>query len=321
MKVNRIWEGKLPSYWDITPWFHSYHNWIAICYRDNINNRVLEIKSLESSELTIAKSFSNVILGNYKDQLVLARVSDARSHILLERLTSINIMNREIVWSIKEKFLLEKNKIPYTCSEGPSEISLGNKRVNICNGKILTQSIINKAWFIDNGLNLHQDRENLVCRGVEEKKWEKEKLHGSWLHGYNSQYLYFLTPKNNVIVLNKEDGKQIVNIEINNIRKVSGRVGGLFTKLNLLSHDSTTIYDILINNNLIVWINDSNQLVIMNFNKKTQVYYEVFGTQREVYLLKITKDKIFVLENIDDEFGRILCISEGLENGKSLNKK
>ncbi|WP_062239026.1 hypothetical protein [Fictibacillus sp. FJAT-27399] len=266
MSLKVVWKGSFPSYWDISRWAALRGEYLFLLIK-NSGHRKLLIQSLADKRYSFdIPTSANVILGFYKDSIIIGRLQDARSHINLTNLVAYNFLNKELQWRTKGNFLYEKYKIPYINQEGYFKV--GKDFINLETGKITTD-----VKLYGSEINLSPFKKN-------------------WFKGSIGNTLYFFD-QNQSIYLTDNQINIMKSLRLENLKKVSNTIDGDFSirSNNLLQN--TNLMDALINKDKIVWVNNENNLVIYSLKDSltriltnpNKAYDLCLGSINEKYIL------------------------------------
>jgi hypothetical protein len=310
MKLEKLWEGKLPPYWDITTWAVLAEHRVVVCYRElGTRKRILEVFDLLHGISSKEESVYNAILGTLGTAVYPALITDARSHIQINRMTKYDIISRSAKWSVSEPFLVEKYKISYMTYLNAESYNLGNKRINLYSGEVSSSKkpFREQGWIIGNGLRLEQQGTVLVClNSQQETLWSKTGYLGSWYHGVRGQLLYFMLPDGHLVVIDRTSGEELVRVFLTELKTVTGRVSGSFDFKNDRSFDNCTIADVLIHDDLVMWVTGDNRLATCNLQTgKVFISNEAKG-EYDICLSAINSEYFLLYDIRDADYGRLL---------------
>lgn len=308
MRFKRIWRGKFPKYWDVTNWVILLPRYVVFCHRSELTNRrtVARIE-IDSGDTKTVQIIYNTILGWRNRNIFLARVSDARSHLLIDRIGAFDVNRMTFDWEISESILVEKYKLPVINENSVDWCVMGNKKIDLSHGHLSTfKQIFDYRWLVDKQLSLVQRNDILCCIDTEGKEfWAHQGFFGSYFQGAIGKQIIFYTPQNEVIILDKMTGALIENVNLLEVRSVTRRIFGNFELSNELSYENTTIADGLINESIIVWINETNAIMIENRVTKTVQSFSYPNTSIP-YLSQINKTNLLMYELEDEDYGSLL---------------
>lgn len=312
MKLNKIWEGKLPSYWDVTAWTALVGNHLMVCYRDvNTRKRVVEVFDLVSGESSIEESVYNGILGSHENHVYLAHITDARAHLQLKRVSNYDIITRSVQWTSNESFLVEKFKVPTITPQNAAHYPLGNKVINLRTGELADgsqRSWQQQKWQLGSGLHLEQKGATLSCVNEREIIWTLADIYGNRYQGTREDALYFLLPDDQLLLINKSTGDEQERLHLDGVKKVSDRLGGSFDFKNDLSFDTCTIADSLIHEDLVVWVTEDNRLVVKNIRTGQVSIVKFDGDEYDLCLSAMNCDYILLYGIKDADYGSLLIV-------------
>lgn len=305
MQIKKVWEGSLPLYWDVNQWFYIVEDEIFILSKNDDHRRKIEIVNLlDLDERSVLPSKWNSIIGFFNGNLFLCKIDDARSHLNINRLTAFNISSRTKEWGIKEGFLIEKFKTPYFNKDDLPFYYIGSNEINLNSGVFLNKKKKNANWILGNGLLLKQDDSTLTCKtNLNKEIWRLESYYGNWFQFEKDSQLYFLLPNNYLEVFNRDTGDKLISIFLENIKRVSNSISGIFDIRNELSFTRTSLHDVLINEEVICWITLENELII--WSKKRKTFRKLILPKRDWYLAEINSEHIILLDIESYEKGSI----------------
>lgn len=306
---STVWEGKFPSYWDLNQWFHLYNDELILIFK-NDNKRVMEIVNLMGSGPShFETSKWNSILGSMDDNIFLSRNDDARSHLQISSVTCYNVKNRTFVWFDKHSFLTEKYKIPTMNSVDFPYYYISNYSIDLINGTVNSTLNKNKQWRVSKNKTLSQENNYLICYDSNSNiLWSKKLYFGNWFQISKGDKLFFLLPDNTLEILNAKNGNVEHHITLNELKRTTDCVGGLFDLRNDLSFNKTSIFDVLVENNTICWLNSKNQAVLYDIKKdEFQAFFDL-PKKEDLYLAAIN-DKYIILYSIENyEVGKLYAV-------------
>lgn len=316
MVFKEIWNGKLPSYWDMMPWFILINQKLLLCFRDSeTGKRILRIVDVLGKEVFSESSSYNVILGTHSDLILLGHVINARSHIQFNRITLFNINTFTTQWINKEPILLEKFKLPLVREIRGTDLIIGNKSIDIVDGKSKTSCLNKNELVINNQRTLKQVGQQILClfKGLE--IWSIEGLFINWYHGCFQQHLYFLFPDNTFLIIDLENGNEVYRLFLKNLKTSTKRIYGHFEKFNDMSFDSTTIFDVCVKGNFIIWITNDNCIVINN-TETNDILSINYPVSDDLYLSSWHDNNIILYAISDHNHGKLVLfnIEEALKN-------
>ncbi|WP_146200989.1 hypothetical protein [Tumebacillus permanentifrigoris] len=266
LSLQRVWSGRYPAYWDVTPWVTWANGYLFACYRDEkTRGRFIESIEVASGRSTRIPTVCNLVLGSIEWRVYLARIEDARSHLSVTRLTSYDILDSSMSILNQDTFLVEKFKIPPLTEATESEFRLGNQLVDLQTGHSLSNTG-KPAWTIGDGYELFQQQQTLCCLDNNQNlMWSKSGWMGSWFQGASNEILYFLVPPYDTLVLvDRNSGQLLAEHTMTNLKKVANRVGGCLDVWNTASFNSTTVFDVAINGYTVAWVTEDNRLHVQN---------------------------------------------------------
>lgn len=310
MTVLKIWEGNLPSYWDITTWASLSDHALLVCYRDPATRkRMQEVFDLRHGGSSKEETVYNAIVGTLGGSVYQALITDARAHVQINRLSRYDIISRATKWVAKETFLVEKYKIPHLSVLNEERYLLGNKQINLKNGDIHSSVSIAQqyGWEIGGNLRIEQHGTALLCLNTQQEiLWSKKEYLGSWYHGANDHQLYFLLPDGHLAVIDKSSGEELARVYLQDMKTVTKRVGGTFDYKNDRSFDNCTISDVLIHDDLVVWVTEQNQIATCDLKTGRVVIREEDIGEHDVCLSSISGQYVLLYDIKNAGYGSLL---------------
>lgn len=308
MNIVKIYEGKFPPFWDVNEWFSSCEEEFLILNKDKENRRVLTIRDLRTAEVVHSeKSLWNSIIGVYNGFTFICKVEDARSHIQIRNFACYNIKERTLVWLNKEEtFLLEKYKYPSVNPVDFPFMYTDTKKVNLLNGEISANSpALPRYWRVNENFHLYQQGKTIFYRDEDGKiVWKKPNFYGHWFQGFKKGILYFLLPNCKLQMVEAISGDVINEVFLKDIKKTTGqlKITG-FEQTNTLSYDKTSVYDVIINDNSIFWIDSNNNLIIKKSKEINKIEF-----QENIYLSEANKNYIVLYSVSDGVNGKLISV-------------
>ncbi|WP_027416648.1 hypothetical protein [Aneurinibacillus terranovensis] len=313
MKQEKVWEGRFPSHWDITPWFTIIGEFFVILYREDQNrHRKIQVIDLKTHASTTSETYFNTIISNHGTNLLLGRVQDARSHMQLDRVTSCKLPNLRKEWSIDHSFLLEKYKLPFRTKDNVGYVRIGNSLLDITNGEITEENRKRpNSWKISRFHKLVQRASELICVESDYKElWSLNGYYGNWFQGTIGENLYFLIPNYYVVIIDRRTGKEKYKVRLENLFSVTGRIGGELEYKNILSFNNTTLFDLLVQDEKIIWVNTNKEIVLidtrMGVTKKKK-----FEGKGDICLSTISQQYVLLYEIESPEYGSLYVLKLG----------
>lgn len=308
MKFKQIWRGKFPKYWDVTRWAILHEQYAVVCHRnEHTNRRVVERIKIDNGEKTAFQTIYNCILGWRDGVIFLARVSDARSHLKVERVGSFDISCMSFRWELSEATLIEKYKLPTITDFSGDLYFLGSKKIDLNNGNFSDhRQTINYRWPVDEHLSLVQKNDVLACVVKEGTfLWEHQGYFGNYFHGVIGEQLFFFMPQNKLVILNKRTGQEINEIDLPQIRLTTRRVLGDFDLCNEHSFENSTVADCLVDESSVAWITDTNTIKVANRTKNTIQSY-LNPSLSLMYLSQINKKNLLMYSLENEDYGSLV---------------
>lgn len=308
MKFKRVWRGVFPKYWDVTRWAILLQQHVIFCHRnENTNRRTIVKIEIDSGETITVQTIYNSILGSRNNIVFLARISDARSHLKIDRIGAFDVSYMCFRWEIDEAVLVEKYKIP-TINEFTGDwCTIGNKKIDLNDGHLLIhKQLVDYCWPVDEDLSLVQKNDVLACtdsNGI--TLWEHPGYFGSFFQGTFEEQLIFFTPLNELVILNKITGGKIEEISFLQARLTTRRICGNFEVFNLHSFENTTIADGLVNETTVAWVDENNAFKITNRGTKTVNTFS-YPNSCIPYLSQINKEKFLIFELENENYGSLV---------------
>lgn len=292
MEIIKVWNGKLPNYWDITQWSVVNQDKLYMLNKES-GERTLTTVDLTNLKVNKVKTVSNVILGIYNHQIILGRILDARSHLSLVNVTSYNLESFKKTWRIKESFLFEKYKVPYI--KRSRQWTFGKRSIDLVTGDV---SLVTLEEREHNVKKLVQDFDSTNFRGA------------------IGNFLFFVDILEKKLTLLNPKTKFEKEIKLANIKLVNENVDGDFDYDANIRLNNSTINNVLINSQCAVWVTNDNNLAVHFFNDGKEFEIQNRFKDLDLCLNSIT-DKTIVLYGIKSyEEGSILIINMGdLING------
>lgn len=301
MKTKLIRNCSFPDYWDVTRWAMLLPLHVVFCHRNEFDRRrTVEVIDIENGVSKSIRSVYNCILGWNDDVVILARVSDGRSHLQIDRVGSLNIRNMIFNWEQSEIILVEKYKIPLSTKCVDENFVIGNKTIRLNDGYISKfRGTFDNGWKIDDFHSLVHSNKMLTCINTDGKAlWGNEEYYGNQFQGTINEHLVFYTAQRKVIILDKITGQKVEEIGLQNIRSTSHRIYGMYSICNDQSYDSSTIAEGLINGTFLLWVCLDNTIVVMNrLTKKTQLHSYSERTTPFLSQINNTHVLMFVMKN------------------------
>jgi hypothetical protein len=309
MIIKQLWMGTFPKYWDITTWAALLSNHLVFCHRDeSTNRRVLEIVNIESSEIISIPTKYNCILGVKAQIVYLARISDARSHILIDRIGAFDIHQMLYIWeNTLDSLIVEKYKLPPFSNNLMNRINIGNKILYLDDGKVAINSqSIDYKWHLTESLILNQENNKILCKDRSNKiNWVKEGLYGNQFQGLIEGQLVFYNSQKVLSFIDVMSGEIIEVAHLSKIRSVTKHVHGQFNVRNELSFENTTYADGLINNQYIIWFSENNSLQVTRRKiRETEEY--PFNVSDQTFLSQIFNSRILFYQMENENIGSLL---------------
>ncbi len=308
MKFKRVWRGEFPKYWDVTRWAILLEQYVVVCRRnEHTNRRVIERIKIDSGETVAFQTIYNCILGWRDSVIFLARVSDARSHLKVDRIGSFDVSCMSFRWELSEATLIEKYKLPTITDYSGDLYILGSKKIDLNNGHFsVHRQTINYRWPVDEHLSLVQKNDVLACVVKEGASlWEHQGYFGNYFHGVIGEQLFFFMPQNKLVILNKRTGQEIDEIDLAQIRSTTRRVLGDFDLCNEYSFENSTVADCLVGESAVAWIDDTNALKVANRATNTiQSYLNSHSSL--LYLSQIKKKNLLMYELENEDYGSLV---------------
>jgi hypothetical protein len=307
---KEIWNGNLPAYWDINKWFHIVNDKIVFLYKNDSGKRLIEVKDIISNEIVHSdRSIWNSTLGSFENLLYFCKLDDARTHLQVSRFTCYDIVDRTIVWSCDSSFLIDKYKVPEIVKADYPLYNAGNLTINLLNGEIHKGVNLNKEWKISKDLMLIQDSNILRCvDGDNNVIWERLDYFGNWFQGSNNNIVFFLLPNDHFQIINISNGEIIFDIALDGFRRTTAILGGEISFRNNVSFNNTSIYDLLVYEKYICWINEQNELIVINMDDNSVRNKLAFPISMDVYLTHINKNSIYLYDILDYKTGKIISV-------------
>ncbi|KIL40236.1 hypothetical protein SD70_14835 [Gordoniibacillus kamchatkensis] len=308
MKFKRIWRGMFPKYWDVTMWAILLQQHVVFCHRnENTNRRIIMKIEIDSGETTTVQTIYNSILGSRNNIVFLARISDARSHLKIDRIGAFDVNYMSFRWEIDEAVIVEKYKVP-TINEFTGDwCTIGNKKIYLNDGRLLiNRKLTDCYWPVDENLSLVQKNDVLACvdsNGI--TIWEYQGYFGSHFQGTFGEQLIFFTPLNELVILNKLTGGKIEEICLLQARLTTRRIFGNFEVFNSHSFENTTIADGVVNENIVAWIDENYAFNITNRQTKTVKTFS-YPNSSIPYLSQINKEELLIFELENEDYGSLV---------------
>ena len=186
---------------------------------------------------------------------------------------------------------------------------MGNSKISLHNGSIISKKKNrNKYWRVTSDKYLIQEQNNLVLYdNTLSKIWSMKEYFGNWFQLVKGQSIYFLLPDDKLEVVDVNSGEIIQEAFLQGLKRTSNCVGGNFDIKNDLSYNKTSIYDVLVNDNIICWINTQNQVCVFDCSTNVLKNYQ-FSLEDDIYLAAIN-DRYILLYSIENyESGKLKVI-------------
>ena len=308
MKFKRVWRGGFPKYWNVTKWAILLKRYVVLCHRnEHTNRRVIERIEIDSGETAAFQTVYNCILGWRDNIIFLARVSDARSHLKVDRIGSFDVNSMSTCWELSEAILIEKYILPTINDYSGDLYILGNKMIDLNNGHFSNcRQTINYNWRVDEHLSLIQKNDTLACVLKEGTSlWEHQGYFGNYFHGVIGEQLFFYMPQNNLVILNKRTGQKMEEIGLFQIRQTTRRVLGDFYLSNEYSFENSTVADCLVNETVVAWIDEANVVKVANRTSNSIQSY-LNPKSSLLYLSQIKKNNLLMYELEDEDYGSLV---------------
>jgi hypothetical protein len=287
MNIEMAWEGRLPNYWDITQWSVIWKDKLYFLNKQ-MGERSLLTLDLKNMELSKLRTTSNVMLGIYNELIVIGRVLDARSHITLLNVTAYNIHSFQKAWTIKEQFLFEKYRVPYI--NGTNPWIVGKRLIDLETGNVDAFS--------------YEFKSNIDLK-IKQKK-------GFDFQGMINDQCFYLHYSKDVISIVDLNSAQEKTIEIVDLKHVLNKgIKGKFD-LGQISHtNNSTITNVLINRDCVVWITNKNNVVVHFYKIARTIEIENGFNELDLCLNSITDREVIIYGIKSYEEGSILIINLG----------
>jgi hypothetical protein len=292
MEIIKVWSGKLPYYWDITQWSVVHEDKLCILSKQSGERSFISI-DLNNMKVDKIKTTSNVILGTYKDQIILGKILDARSHLNLLNITGYKLKDFKKTWHIKESFLFEKYKVPYIKRQ--AQWNLGKKSIDLVTGNVsaITKG---KSEYELVPVELNEDIDIKNFRG-----------------SIGNFYFFVDLSENKLLLLNHYTGLEKI-IELNDIKQVNKSVFGDFDYQGNTSLNNSTLTSVLINSFCAVWITHDNNVAVHFFNIGKTIEIKNVFKNLDLCLNSITDKKIIIYGIKSYEEGSILIVNVNMED-------
>lgn len=308
MKITELFNGKFPPFWDLNEWFVISTEGFLMLSKEDESRRTISIRDLGSASIVHSeKSLWNSIIGIRENLVYMGKVEDARTHLQVRNLACYNVYNRTLVWvKKKETFLLEKYKYPTVNSFDFPFMFTDTIKINLLNGELSFKSgMKEKCWPVGQDFYLYQEGNTLILKDLDEKIcWKKKNYYAHWFQVSKEGILYFLLPDNRVHMVEANSGVLINEIILKEIKKTTGQLTiNNFEQKNNLSHDKTSVYDVIISDNSIFWINANNNLIIKNSHQVKEIEF-----QEDIYLSTANENYIVLYSVNDGVSGKLISV-------------
>lgn len=309
LPLRRVWSGRYPAFWDVTPWMTLADGYLVTCSRDErTRERLVECVEFETGNRTKIATVCNIILGSIGSTVYLARIADARSHLAITRITRYVILGSAMSVLNNDTFLTEKFKVPPLTNAIAREFRLGNQALDLFTGNVVSEKR-RPNWDVGSGCELIQRQDMLCCFDDSQRLlWSKEGWMGNWFHGARGDILYFLLPslETTLVLLDRTSGRVLVEHNFENLKRITKRIGGCFDVWNTASFDSTTVFDVIVNEYEVAWITVDNRLHVRDLSTGYAVQSET--GEYDLLLASWEHRKLLLYEVQDAERGQLVIV-------------